>query len=171
MAASTFKSHKLLSRQATERVARAPFCHRTIARGTGRRDLENVKFDIDQKVVWFVSYPISESGGAVGLDGLLAPPGAITKVARMTEIPFPEPAVRLAGMRLPLRAHDHGEAGVSVGGEATKGGQQMRRDIGGGRASNARFLQSGVFKDQCGLSRSRPRGRGFPCGWEGERCL
>jgi hypothetical protein len=151
MAASTFKSRQPPSRQATERV---------IARGTGRRNLENVKFDIDQKVVWLVSYPISESGGAVGLDGLLAPAGANTKVAQMTALPFPEPAVRFAcSTSLPLRAHhhgeaNHGEASVAIGGEATKGG-----------------WQSGVFKDQCGFSRTRPRGRGFPCGWEGERCL
>jgi len=181
MAASTFQSRKLPSRQATERVARGPFYDRAArgvgkralqvsVRGRGRRNLENVKFDIDQKVVWLVSYPISESGGAVGRDGLLAPMGAITKVAQMTALPFPEPALRLAGrMDLPLRAHHHGEASVAASGDASQGG----RKSGGEPAFDApaKSPQSGVFKDQCGLSRTRPRGRGFPCGWEGERCL
>jgi dihydroxy-acid dehydratase len=59
---------------------------------TSRPNLENVKFNIDQKVVYLVSDPISGMGGAVGLQGSLAPAGAMAKVAEMTELPFPEPA-------------------------------------------------------------------------------
>jgi dihydroxyacid dehydratase/phosphogluconate dehydratase len=60
----------------------------------GGQNLENVKFNIDQKVVYFVSVPISGRGGAVGRRGSLAPNGAIAKVAEMTELPFPAPANR-----------------------------------------------------------------------------
>src|SRR5262245_43426685 len=105
MAASTFKSRKLPSRQATERAARTP---RVMA---SRRNLENVKFDLDQKVVGLVSYPISELGGAVGRDGLLAPAGAITKVAQMTALPFPK--LFAPRTSLPRGVCDLGEARVA----------------------------------------------------------
>jgi hypothetical protein len=163
MAASTFKSRKLPSRQATERAARTPSVLES------RRNLENVKFDLDQKVVALVSYPISELGGAVGRDGLLAPAGAITKVAQMTAPPFPEPFAPRTS--LPCGAGDLGEARAAASVAASKGARHMRRDIGRAFEPPARFRQSGVFKDQCGMSRTRPRGRGFPCGWEGEHCL
>jgi hypothetical protein len=116
MGAKTFKSSKPPSRQVTEQAARVPHrsceaptarargdgVHRPLGRaswagreaGTGktsRQNLTNVKFNIDQKVVYLVSDPISAMGGAVGRQGWLAPEGAIAKVAEMTELPFPEP--------------------------------------------------------------------------------
>jgi hypothetical protein len=54
---------------------------------TGRRNLENVKLNKNQRVVSPVSQPISLMGSAVGLQRSLAPGGAVV-VARMTDI-FP----------------------------------------------------------------------------------
>ncbi|HXE69222.1 MAG TPA: dihydroxy-acid dehydratase [Hyphomicrobiaceae bacterium] len=73
-----------------DRASRAD--HKSVAGKISQQNLENVKFNIDQKVVWLVSDPISGVGGAVGLQGSLAPDGALAKVAEMTELPFPEPA-------------------------------------------------------------------------------
>jgi dihydroxy-acid dehydratase len=47
-----------------------------------------VKFNTNQKVVYPVSKPISSTGGVVGLQGSLAPDGAIVKVANMTKLQF-----------------------------------------------------------------------------------
>jgi len=55
-------------------------------------NLENVKFNTNQKVVYPVSNPISPSGGVVGLKGTLAPEGAIVKVAGMKKLQFRGPA-------------------------------------------------------------------------------
>ena len=46
-------------------------------------NLKDVTFDPDQKVVRPVSNPLSPTGGVVGLQGSLAPDGAIVKVAGM----------------------------------------------------------------------------------------
>jgi dihydroxy-acid dehydratase len=51
-----------------------------------------VKFNKDQKVVYPVSHPISPTGGVVGLQGSLAPDGAIVKVAGMAKLQFRGPA-------------------------------------------------------------------------------
>jgi dihydroxy-acid dehydratase len=47
-----------------------------------------VKFNTNQKVVYPVAKPISATGGVVGLQGSLAPEGAIVKVAGMTKLQF-----------------------------------------------------------------------------------
>ncbi len=62
---------------------------------TGRsmaENLEKVVFNVDQKVVYPVSNPISPTGGVVGLQGSLAPDGAIVKVAGMKNLQFRGPA-------------------------------------------------------------------------------
>src|SRR6185369_17066959 len=48
---------------------------------TMKQNLEKVKFNTNQRVVYPVSNPISPTGGVVGLRGTLAPDGAIVKVA------------------------------------------------------------------------------------------
>jgi dihydroxy-acid dehydratase len=53
----------------------------TVTGKTLAQNLESVKFNTDQKVVFPVSNPISKTGGVVGLKGSLAPDGAIVKVA------------------------------------------------------------------------------------------
>ena len=64
----------------------------TVTGKTIGQNLENVKFNKNQKVVYPVSNPISPTGGVVGLKGSLAPDGAIVKVAGMTKLQFKGPA-------------------------------------------------------------------------------
>jgi dihydroxy-acid dehydratase len=64
----------------------------TVTGRTLRQNLECVKFNEDQKVVYPVSNPISPTGGVVGLKGSLAPEGAIVKVAGMKNLTFKGPA-------------------------------------------------------------------------------
>lgn len=64
----------------------------TVTGKTVKQNLEKVKFNADQKVVYPVSQPISPTGGVVGLQGSLAPDGAIVKVAGMTKLKFRGPA-------------------------------------------------------------------------------
>ena len=64
----------------------------TVTGKTIKQNLEDVKFNADQKVVYPVSNPISPTGGVVGLQGSLAPDGAIVKVAGMTQLQFRGPA-------------------------------------------------------------------------------
>ncbi|MCH9808921.1 MAG: dihydroxy-acid dehydratase [Alphaproteobacteria bacterium] len=64
----------------------------TVSGKTLAENLKDVEFNTDQKVVYPVSNPITETGGVVGLRGSLAPEGAIVKVAGMTELKFRGPA-------------------------------------------------------------------------------
>ncbi len=64
----------------------------TVTGKTIAENLENVKFNTDQKVVFPVSQAISPTGGVVGLKGSLAPDGAIVKVAGMKKLQFRGPA-------------------------------------------------------------------------------
>jgi dihydroxy-acid dehydratase len=71
------------------------YLHEDCITVTGRsikQNLENVKFNTKQKVVYLTSKPISPSGGVVGLKGTLAPDGAIVKVAGMKQLQFKGPA-------------------------------------------------------------------------------
>ena len=56
------------------------------------QNLENVKFNQNQKVAFAVSKAISTTDGAVGLKGSRAPQGVIVKVAGMTTLQFSDPA-------------------------------------------------------------------------------
>ncbi len=60
----------------------------TVTGRTIAQNLEGVKFNTNQKVVFPVSNPISPTGGVVGLKGSLAPEGAIVKVAGMKTLAF-----------------------------------------------------------------------------------
>ena len=60
----------------------------TVTGKTLAQNLESVKFNHDQKVVFPVSNPISPTGGVVGLKGSLAPDGAIVKVAGLHTLKF-----------------------------------------------------------------------------------
>jgi dihydroxy-acid dehydratase len=64
----------------------------TVTGKTVKQNLENVKFNTNQRVVYPVSNPISSTGGVVGLKGSLAPEGAIVKVAGMSKLQFKGPA-------------------------------------------------------------------------------
>jgi dihydroxy-acid dehydratase len=64
----------------------------TVTGKTIAQNLEKVKFNTNQRVVYPVSAPISPTGGVVGLKGTLAPDGAIVKVAGMKVLEFTGPA-------------------------------------------------------------------------------
>jgi dihydroxy-acid dehydratase len=64
----------------------------TVTGKTIKQNLETVKFNENQRVVYPVSKPISPTGGVVGLQGSLAPDGAIVKVANMARLQFRGPA-------------------------------------------------------------------------------
>jgi dihydroxy-acid dehydratase len=64
----------------------------TVTGKTMAENLESVKFNTEQKVVYPVSTPISPTGGVVGLKGTLAPEGAIVKVAGLKMLNFRGPA-------------------------------------------------------------------------------
>ena len=64
----------------------------TVTGKTVKQNLEGVKFNSNQRVVYPVSTPISPTGGVVGLKGSLAPDGAIVKVAGMKKLQFKGPA-------------------------------------------------------------------------------
>ncbi len=64
----------------------------TVTGKTLKQNLEKVKFNSNQKVVYPTSNPLSKTGGVVGLKGSLAPDGAIVKVAGMKTLKFSGPA-------------------------------------------------------------------------------
>ncbi len=64
----------------------------TVTGKTMEENLKDVVFNADQKVVYPVSTPITQTGGVVGLQGTLAPDGAIVKVAGMKNLKFRGPA-------------------------------------------------------------------------------
>ena len=64
----------------------------TVTGKTLGENLKKVKFNKNQKVVYPTSNPISPTGGVVGLQGSLAPDGAIVKVAGMSVLQFSGPA-------------------------------------------------------------------------------
>ncbi len=110
MDAKTFDKAKLPSRHVTEGPARAPQAMRALLDGgylhedcltvtgkTLKQNLEKLKFNKNQKVVYPVSTPISKAGGVAGLQGSLALVGAIVKVAGMTKLQFRGPARALGG--------------------------------------------------------------------------
>ncbi len=60
----------------------------TVTGKTMRENLENVKFNNNQKVIRPHNNPLSKTGGVVGLKGNLAEDGAIVKVAGMKRLKF-----------------------------------------------------------------------------------
>jgi len=64
----------------------------TVTGKTIKQNLEGVKFNENQKVIYPVSKALSPTGGVVGLQGSLAPEGAIVKVAGMKVLQFRGPA-------------------------------------------------------------------------------
>ena len=102
----------------------------TVTGKTMAQNLENVKFNTDQKVVFPVSNPISPTGGVVGLRGSLAPEGAIVKVAGMKNLKFRGPARVFdceedAFRAVEARQYSDGEV-IVIRYEGPKGGPGMR---------------------------------------------
>ena len=65
----------------------------TVTGKTLAENLEGITFNHDQKVIYPVTNPLSPTGGVVGLQGSLAPEGAIVKVAGMERLDFTGPAL------------------------------------------------------------------------------
>ncbi|MEL6751227.1 MAG: dihydroxy-acid dehydratase [Pseudomonadota bacterium] len=109
------------------------FLHGDCMTVTGRTIAENmdfVKWNPDQDVIYPVSNPLTPTGGVVGLKGNLAPDGAIVKVAGMTNQKFTGPArcfdsEELAFDAVSNRNYEEGEVLV-IRYEGPKGGPGMR---------------------------------------------
>jgi dihydroxy-acid dehydratase len=109
------------------------FLHGDCMTVTGRTIAENmdyVKWNEDQDVVYPVSNPITKTGGVVGLKGNLAPEGAIVKVAGMETQTFSGPArcfdsEELAFEAVSNKEYKEGEVLV-IRYEGPKGGPGMR---------------------------------------------
>ena len=102
----------------------------TVTGRTMAQNLEGVKFNSNQRVVFPVSTPISPTGGVVGLKGSLAPDGAIVKVAGMRKLTFRGPArcfdcEEEAFGAVTRRAYEGGEV-IVIRYEGPKGGPGMR---------------------------------------------
>jgi len=102
----------------------------TVTGKTMAQNLESVKFNHDQKVVFPVSSPISPTGGVVGLKGSLAPDGAIVKVAGLKKLQFRGPARIFdceedAFRAVEAREYQDGDV-IVIRYEGPKGGPGMR---------------------------------------------
>ncbi len=60
----------------------------TVTGKTLGENIDEITWNPDQKVIYDVKTPITETGGVVGLRGTLAPEGAIVKVAGMERLTF-----------------------------------------------------------------------------------
>ena len=63
----------------------------TVTGKTISENLESVKFDDSQDVIYSAKKPIMDTGGLVGLKGSFAPDGAIVKIAGMDNLQFSGP--------------------------------------------------------------------------------
>ncbi len=93
-------------------------------------NLENIQVPGDQDVVYSTAKPITETGGVVGLQGNLAPDGAIVKVAGMDVLTFRGPARVFdceedAFAAVEQRTYEEGDVFV-IRYEGPKGGPGMR---------------------------------------------
>ncbi len=132
-------------------------------------NLENVKFNKDQKVVRPVSDPITPTGGVVGLRGSLAPEGAIVKVAGMTNLKFRGPARCFdceedAFRAVEKREYKEGEV-IVIRYEGPRGGPGMREML----ATTAALYGQGVGDKMALITDGRFSGatRGFCIGHVG----
>ena len=109
------------------------FMHGDCMTVTGRTIAENmeyVKWNDDQDVIYPVSNPITPTGGVVGLIGNLAPEGAIVKVAGLAHQRFTGPArcfdsEELAFEAVNNKTYEEGDVLV-IRYEGPKGGPGMR---------------------------------------------
>ena len=74
----------------------------TVTGKTLAENLEEITFNPDQKVIYPVSNPITPTGGVVGLQGSLAPDGAIVKVAGMENCNLKAPHAVSTAKKTPL---------------------------------------------------------------------
>ncbi|MEM8751192.1 MAG: dihydroxy-acid dehydratase [Pseudomonadota bacterium] len=148
------------------------FLHGDCMTVTGRTIAENmdyVKWNDEQDVVYPVSNPITPTGGVVGLKGNLAPEGAIVKVAGMANQKFTGPARCFdceedAFAAVTERAYEEGEVLV-IRYEGPKGGPGMREML----ATTAALYGQGMGEKMALITDGRFSGatRGFCIGHVG----
>ena len=102
----------------------------TVTGKTMEENLKDVVFNDGQKGVYPVSSPITSTGGVVGLQGSLAPDGAIVKVAGMKNLKFRGPARCFdceedAFKAVEARQYSDGDV-IVIRYEGPKGGPGMR---------------------------------------------
>ena len=141
----------------------------TVSGKTMGDNLEAVKFNAEQKVVYPVSNPISQTGGVVGLRGSLAPEGAIVKVAGMKKLQFRGPARCFdceedAFRAVESRQYKEGEV-IVIRYEGPKGGPGMREML----STTAALYGQGVGDQMALITDGRFSGatRGFCIGHVG----
>jgi dihydroxy-acid dehydratase len=137
----------------------AGFLHGDCMTATGRtmaQNLEGVAGVPDGKVIHPVAKPLSPTGGVVGLEGNLAPEGAIVKVAGMKKLKFEGPARVFESEEdafEAVRRRDYREGEVLViRNEGPKGGPGMREMLattaaiaGQGMGSKVALITDGRF--------------------------
>lgn len=141
----------------------------TVNGRTMAENLEDIEFPKEQKVVYPVSAPITETGGVVSLKGNLAPEGAIVKVAGMKNLYFKGPARVFdceedAFAAVEKRDYKEGEVLV-IRFEGPKGGPGMREML----ATTAALYGQGVGDKMALITDGRFSGatRGFCIGHVG----
>ncbi|MEO0398765.1 MAG: dihydroxy-acid dehydratase [Pseudomonadota bacterium] len=102
----------------------------TVTGKTLAENLEGVEFNTDQKVIYPVTNPLSETGGVVALKGSLAPLGGIVKIAGMKNLRFEGVARVFDGedacyKAVEERAYKEGDV-LIIRYEGPKGGPGMR---------------------------------------------
>jgi dihydroxy-acid dehydratase len=126
---------------------------------TGRtvaENLEGIEGTPDGKVIVSIDKPLSKTGGVVGLQGNLAPDGAIVKVAGMKTLKFEGPArvfesEEEAFAAVQRREYNEGEV-IVIRNEGPKGGPGMREMLattaaisGQGMGSKVALITDGRF--------------------------
>ncbi|MDD9909680.1 MAG: dihydroxy-acid dehydratase [Ahrensia sp.] len=102
----------------------------TVTGRTIAENMEHVAWNDDQDVIYPVSNPITSTGGVVGLEGNLAPEGAIVKVAGLSHQQFSGPArcfdsEEEAFEAVNNKAYEEGDV-IVIRYEGPKGGPGMR---------------------------------------------
>ena len=155
-------------------LRRAGLIHENCMTATGRvigEELDMIKGDADNRVIYPVDAPITPTGGVVGLKGNLAPEGAIVKVAGMAtqEQSFPGPARVFeseedAFAAVKARNYEEGEV-IVIRNEGPAGGPGMREML----ATTAALSGQGMGKKVALITDGRFSGatRGFCVGHVG----
>ena len=142
-------------------LRKAGLIHEDCMTATGRvigEELDMIKGEADNRVIYSVANPITKTGGVVGLKGNLAPEGAIVKVAGMSEEEqlFTGPARVFeceedAFEAVKARQYEEGEV-IVIRNEGPRGGPGMREMLsttaalsGQGRGKKVALITDGRF--------------------------
>ena len=155
-------------------LRKAGLIHEDCMTATGRvigEELDMIKGEADNRVIYSVANPITKTGGVVGLKGNLAPEGAIVKVAGMSEEEqlFTGPARVFeceedAFEAVKARQYEEGEV-IVIRNEGPRGGPGMREML----STTAALSGQGMGKKVALITDGRFSGatRGFCVGHVG----